>query len=63
MYNHIRALSTGYLISVPFFVSVVIIGNWILLNLFLAILLSNFEDEEEEDAPTLKELREKKFEN
>jgi hypothetical protein len=46
MYEHVRA-TNGY--SVLFFVSLVIIGNFILLNLFLAILLKNFEEEEEEE--------------
>jgi hypothetical protein len=41
MYQHVRA--TGYS-SVIFFVALVIFGHMILLNLFLAILLKNFED-------------------
>ena len=43
MYDHIRAM--GY-VGIIFFVSLVIFGNFILLNLFLAILLKNFEEEE-----------------
>ena len=43
MYAHIRA--SGH-IGIIFFVSLVIFGNFILLNLFLAILLKNFEEEE-----------------
>lgn len=46
MYDHVRTVSPDVM-TVTFFVSVVILGNWILLNLFLAILLSNFEDEKE----------------
>ena len=44
MYSHIRA--SGMIASV-FFISLVIFGNFILLNLFLAILLKNFEEPEE----------------
>lgn len=32
--------------AILFFVSLIIIGVWIFLNLFLAILLDNFDDEE-----------------
>lgn len=52
MYDHLRSAGfSGY----PFFIGLFILGNLILLNLFLAILLKNFEeppgkdDEEEED--------------
>ena len=49
MYDYVRATSG---VAVLFFVSLVIFGNWILLNLFLAILLSNFqEDDRVEDEP------------
>lgn len=41
MYDAIR--SEGYGISVIYFVSLIIFGNFILLNLFLAMLLGNFE--------------------
>ena len=53
MYAHIRA--SGH-IGIIFFVSLVIFGNFILLNLFLAILLKNFEEEEklEEELETSK---------
>lgn len=40
----------GYL-SIVYFFSLVIIGVMIFLNLFLAILLDNFEEEEEEEQP------------
>lgn len=53
MYDHVRASGWGGYI---FFITLFIFGNLILLNLFLAILLKNFEeppgkdeDEEEED--------------
>ena len=49
MYDYVRATSG---VAVLFFVSLVIFGNWILLNLFLAILLSNFqEDDRVDDEP------------
>lgn len=51
MYDHVRASGWGGYI---FFITLFIFGNLILLNLFLAILLKNFEeppgkDEEEEE--------------
>jgi voltage-dependent calcium channel L type alpha-1D len=51
MYDHVRAKGYG---SVFFFISLFILGNLVLLNLFLAILLKNFEeppghDEEENE--------------
>lgn len=49
MYDHKRAMGWGYVI---FFIGWFIIGNIILLNMFLAILLKNFSEplnEEEED--------------
>ena len=50
MYSHARASNTYFsLVEVFFFTSIIVIGNWIMLNLFLAILLSHFEDEEEEE--------------
>jgi hypothetical protein len=45
MYDHIRTLGMKVM---PFFVSLYIFGNLILFNLFLAILLKNFEVEEED---------------
>ena len=44
MYDFMRATSN---IAVLFFVSLVIFGNWILLNLFLANLLSNFQEDDQ----------------
>lgn len=41
MYDHVRATGYGALF---FFVSLFVLGNLILLNLFLAILLKNFEE-------------------
>lgn len=48
--------------SVLYFVSLLILGNWIMLNLFLAILLQNFEsgdDEPEPEKPTKNKYVEK----
>jgi voltage-dependent calcium channel L type alpha-1D len=51
MYEHVRAKGYG---AIFFFISLYIFGNLVLLNLFLAILLKNFEeppgkDEEENE--------------
>lgn len=40
MFDHIRALNDIYVCF--FFIIVLIIGNFLLLNLFLAILINNF---------------------
>ena len=42
-YNYYR--TAGAAISTIFFISLIIIGQKILLNLFLAILLENFDEE------------------
>ena len=47
MYDCIRA--RGYFVGVTYSLSLVIIGNLIVLNLFLAILLGNFTVEEEKE--------------
>ena len=62
MYDHVRATNGT---SVIFFVSLVILGNFILLNLFLAILLKNFEekDEDEETGATVEEEKKKSIMN
>ena len=62
MYDYMRATSN---VAVLFFVSLVIFGNWILLNLFLANLLSNFQEDDqiveevidEEDATLVSRLK------
>ena len=49
MYDHVRTRGMG---AVFFFISLFILGNLVLLNLFLAILLKNFEEppgKDEED--------------
>jgi len=45
MYNAVRATSLG---SIIYFLSLIIFGNFILLQLFLAVLLENFEDRRKE---------------
>ncbi|DBA00730.1 TPA: hypothetical protein N0F65_001201 [Lagenidium giganteum] len=51
--------STGWS-AVLYFVSLVVMGNFILLNLFLAILLGNFEESSDEDKTKERELVRKK---
>ena len=46
MYDYIRLLGKGYSL---YFVSLMILGNTMLLSLFTAILLQNFEEKEEKD--------------
>jgi len=48
MYDHVRGM--GW-ISVVFFIPIFITGNLIMLNLFLAILLKNFEEPPEKEDP------------
>ena len=48
MYRYMRNSDQPFLATL-FFVSLIIVGNLILLNLFIAILLKNFEDKEEEE--------------
>jgi hypothetical protein len=45
MYAYARELGTEVIF---FFVSLVVLGNFIMLNLFLAILLKNFEVKEQD---------------
>jgi voltage-dependent calcium channel L type alpha-1D len=54
LYNGIKATSWGT--SVIYFVALNILGNYIILNLFMAILLSEFDaadDDEEDEEPKL----------
>lgn len=46
MYDHVRATSD---VSMIFFIMLVTFGNMILLSLFLAILLKNFESQDQEE--------------
>jgi hypothetical protein len=45
MYKHMIAVGDG---SAAFFIILQIFGKYVLLNLFLAILLENFEEMDEE---------------
>jgi len=48
LYDTMRS-STGPVVSAIYLVSWIFIGNFILLNLFLAILLDSFLEEEKEE--------------
>ena len=54
MYDHVR--TTGYK-SLVFFISLFILGNLVLLNLFLAILLKNFEEPPGKDDDEVGEIK------
>jgi len=43
MYDHVRSTSKW---AIVFFILTVVIGNFMLLTLFQAILLKNFEDQD-----------------
>ena len=45
MYNAVRSTNSG---SIIYFLSLIIFGNIILLQLFLAVLLENFEEKRKE---------------
>ena len=45
MFDHIRAFNNIYVSF--YFVAVIVIGNFLLLNLFLAILINNFGESAE----------------
>lgn len=45
-----------YMIAI-YYIAWVFLGNFILLNLFLAILLDSFLDDEEDDEEAMKELQ------
>lgn len=38
-------LSAGPLLSTVFFLTLIVFGNYILINLFIAMLLKNFDDD------------------
>jgi hypothetical protein len=46
MYNGIRAQGPA---ASLFFILVIVVGQYMVLNLFLAVLLSNFDDDDEEE--------------
>lgn len=51
-----RSENLGQFIPVVYYVSWIFIGNYILLNLFLAILLDGFLSEDDEEEGDLEEL-------
>jgi hypothetical protein len=51
-----RSPNLGQFIPVVYYVSWIFIGNYILLNLFLAILLDGFLSEDDEEEGDLEEL-------
>ena len=53
MYDHVRTSGYG---SIFFFISLFILGNLVLLNLFLAILLKNFEEPPGKDEEEYEEV-------
>lgn len=59
MYDGIAATGGG---SFLYFAIIVVIGNFLILNLFLTILLSGFEDDEEDPEVDAAEMRDKLFE-
>ena len=54
MFNSVRGVGWG---AVVFFVIVFVIGNIILLNLFLAVLIDSFADKREDSNERLKQKR------
>jgi hypothetical protein len=69
LYDSMRSDEIGYIVPAVFYIVWIFVGNFILLNLFLAILLDSFleEDEEEDEdlveaARLAKEIRDKKIE-
>ena len=49
LYDSMRSPDLGYVIPSIYYVVWIFIGNFILLNLFLAILLDSFLTEDDED--------------
>ena len=57
MYNYVRVYEPNYGWPISmFFMSCFAIGNFILLSLFVAILLSSFENEDEDEEETYGEV-------
>ena len=48
MFTAMRSEEVGKVIPIIFYVTWIFIGNYILLNLFLSILLDSFLEEDEE---------------
>jgi hypothetical protein len=58
MYNVARSVGK---VGILFFVTLIVFGNIILLKLFLAVLLENFEDKRKENEELKKSSIKKKF--
>ena len=56
MYDSMRSEQVGQFVPVAFYVSWIFIGNFILLNLFLASLLESFLSEDDEEDGDLEEI-------
>lgn len=62
MYDHVRVNGDAPLVHIIFFILLFVMGNIVLLNLFLAILLKNFEEppskeeDEEEEEPDVQKV-------
>jgi hypothetical protein len=56
LYDSMRSEKIGMLAPVFYYVSWIFIGNFILLNLFLAILLDGFLTEDDEDVGDFDEV-------
>ena len=54
MFNSVRGVGWG---AVVFFVGVFVVGNIILLNLFLAVLIDSFAEKKEDSHERLKQRR------
>jgi len=57
LYNGIQATSFGQ--GVLYFVLLNVVGNYIILNIFMAILLGNFDEDDEEPEPEPKPKKQK----
>lgn len=60
LYDSMHFSTMPYSVTAIYFVSWIFIGNFILLNLFLAILLDSFLNEEEEEEEIQKNEEKKK---
>ena len=63
LYDSMRSPEVGQFVPVIYYVSWIFVGNFILLNLFLAILLDGFLSEDDEEEGDLEELRRIEEEN
>jgi hypothetical protein len=69
LYDSMRSDEIGLIVPAVFYIVWIFVGNFILLNLFLAILLDSFLEEDEDEDEDLveaerlaKEIRDKKIE-